>query len=122
MSKEITYISNVLISLLKENDEVITVTTENLSPNGDVFTLDNRVLTVNPLISTSSLNELQPEVSDVFPYKAVTPKLPNGHTLILSPSTQVFPTASQNYYMVTKFQRYNPDVIRSINREFEELN
>lgn len=121
MSKEITYISKVYISSLKESEQVITVTTQNLSPAGDVINLNTKLLVINPLISTSSLEVLQPEVSDVFPYKVVTPYLPNGHKLILSPSVKVFPTASQNYYMATKFERYNPVVARSLNRQFEQL-
>lgn len=120
-NKNITYISKVITSLFKQNEDVITIQTETLSPEGDTFIVDNRVLTVSALVTTSSLNELTPEISETFPYKIVTPKLSNGHTLILSPNTAVFPTASQNYYMATKFDRYNPTVIRSIDREFQEL-
>ncbi len=119
-NKTATYISPVLVNANKENGDVVTIETEYLSPEGDTFQLNMNVLQPSALITTSSIAELKPEVSDVFPYKIVTPTI-SGSTLILSPSIETSPTASQNYYVAIKFERYQPSILRAIDRTFREL-
>lgn len=120
-SQQATYLSNVLANINKENGDITTITTQYFSDDGDVFEIDNRVLRTSALLTTSSLEELKPEISNVYPYKVVTPQLPNGSTLILSPSIETIPTASQNYYTSIKFERYQPSILRALDRQFTEL-
>ena len=116
-----SYISKVLIDLKKKNDDVITVSTKYFSPDGDVYELDTR--TISPLLvqTTQSLQELKPEISDVYPYKIVTPIDFDGATLLLSPSIDTQPTASQGYYAPVYFERYDQDILVNIDKRFTEL-
>jgi hypothetical protein len=116
-----SYISKVFVETQTQNSDVITIETNFLSPEGDTFTLERRVLEPTLLKTTSSINELKPEVSDVYPYKIVTPTLNDGTTLLVSPSIDTPVTASQNYYVPIYFERYSPDILRRIDREFTEL-
>jgi hypothetical protein len=116
-----SYISKVLVELNRNNDDVIKVSTNYLSPEGDEYVLDRQ--TVSPILiqTTQSLQELQPEVSNVYPFKIVTPLDFDGSTIILSPSVDTQPTASQGYYVPIYFERYNTEVVQAINTEFTEL-
>lgn len=116
-----SYIPKFLIDLKKANDDIITVTTQYFSPEGDVYELDTR--TISPVLvqTTQSLEELQPEISMTYPFKIVTPLDFDGSTIIQSPSITTSPTASQGYYAPIYFERYNPDVIRNIDTTFNEL-
>lgn len=116
-----SYISKVLVDLKKQNEDVITVSTKYFSPDGDVYELDTR--TISPLLvqTTQSLQELKPEVSDVYPYKIVTPIDFDGATLLLSPSIDTQPTASQGYYAPVYFERYDQDILVNIDKRFTEL-
>lgn len=116
-----SYISKLFVDINRNNDDVITISTQFLSPEGDVFTLDRRTLSPNLLKTTSSLQELKPETSDVYPFKIVTPTLEDGTTELLSPTIQTPVTASQNYYVPIYFERYRPDVLRQIDSDFSEL-
>ena len=79
-----SYISKVFIQTNTDNDDVVTISTQFLSPEGDVFTLDRRTLSPNIIKTTGSLEELKPEVSDIYPFKISTPILQDGSTEILS--------------------------------------
>lgn len=116
-----SYIPKFLVDLNRENDDVITVTTNYLSPQGDVYVLDTRA--INPVIiqTTQSLQELQPEISTVYPFKIVTPIDVDGSTIILSPTPETQPTASQGYYVPIYFERYRQEFMESINKTFTEL-
>lgn len=116
-----SYISKLFVDINRNNDDVITISTQFLSPEGDVFTLDRRTLSPNLIKTTGSLQELQPEVSDVYPFKITPPVLEDGTTELLSPTTRTPVTASQNYYVPIYFERYQPDVLRRIDKEFTEL-
>jgi hypothetical protein len=116
-----SYISKVFVNQLVDNSENVKITTEYLSPSGDVFSLDYRAISPNVIQTTSSLNELQPEVSTVYPYKSVTPIDVDGASIIMSPNVNTFPTASQNYYAPVYFERYNPNILRVIDKTFTEL-
>jgi hypothetical protein len=116
-----TYISKIIVNQNTNNDDVIKISTEFLSPDGDVFTLDSRALSPIVIQTTSSINELEPEVSDSYPYKIVTPIDVDGSTIILSPNVQTPVTASQNYYSPIYFERYRKEVLDVIDREFNEL-
>lgn len=116
-----SYISKVFIESQTQNSDIITIETNFLSPEGDAFTLERRVLNPTLLKTTSSINELKPEVSDVYPYKIVTPVLDDGTTLLVSPTIDTPVTASQNYYVPIYFERYSPDILRRIDRNFTEL-
>lgn len=117
-----TYIPKFLVTLKrKQNDDLIFVSSSKFSDNGDVYTLDTRVISPNVIPTEESLNNLQPEVSDVYPYKIVTPIDVDGATIIYSPTPETQPTASQHYYAPLYFERYRPAVIVSIDSQFTEL-
>jgi len=116
-----SYISKVFIQTNTDNDDVVTISTQFLSPEGDVFTLDRRTLSPNIIKTTGSLEELKPEVSDIYPFKISTPILQDGSTEILSQTINTPVTASQNYYVPIYFERYTPEVLRRIDNEFTEL-
>lgn len=116
-----SYIPKVYVESHRNNDDIITVETEYLSPEGDVYVLDKR--TVSPLMlpTTQSIEELKPEVSDVYPYKIATPLDDDGATILLSPSIKYPVTASQNYYVPVYFELYKKNVLEAIDRRFTEL-
>lgn len=116
-----SYIPKVLVELNRNNDDIIKVSTNYLSPEGDSYVLDRE--TVSPVLvqTTQSLQELQPEISTVYPFKIVTPLDFDGSTLIISPSVETQPTASQGYYLPIYFERYNETVLSLIDSEFSEL-
>jgi len=115
------YISKVFIDTKTSNDDVITVTTKKFSPTEEIFELDRRVISPSVLQTEKNLEELEPEVSDVYPFAVVPPEDPNGKTILYSPTIENEVTASQNYYVPVYFERYDLDILREINREFEEL-
>lgn len=116
-----SFVPKFLVNLKKANDDIITVSTRNFSPEGDVFVVDKRVVSPSVIQTTQSLQELQPEISEVYPYKIVTPLDYDGSTIIISPSINTIPTASQGYYVPIYFERYNSDIVRNINKNFTEL-
>ena len=116
-----SYIPKFLVDLNRENEDVITVSTKYFSPAGDVYTLDTRTISPVLIQTTQSLQELRPEISNVYPFAIVTPIEFDGSTLIMSPSITSSPTASQNYYAPIYFERYNSEVILNINKSFSEL-
>lgn len=116
-----TFLQKFLVTLPKTNDDAITVSTQNFSQEGDIFTVDTRVINPSVILTTQSLQELQPEISDVYPFKIVTPLDYDGSTIIISPSIETQPTASQGYYVPIYFERYNRDVVFNIDKTFTEL-
>lgn len=116
-----SYIPKYFVDLQRNNDDVITVRTQYLSPEGDVYELDKRTVSPNLIQTTQSLQELNPEISTVYPYKSVTAIDYDGSTIILVPGVDTVPTSSQGYYVPIYFERYNVDVVRNINIEFTEL-
>jgi len=116
-----SYISKFLVDLKKQNNDIITVSTRYFSPEGDVYELDTR--TVSPVLvqTTQSLQELKPEISTVYPFKIITPIDFDGATILLTPSIETQPTASQGYYAPIYFERYNPDILVNIDKQFTEL-
>lgn len=117
-----TFIPKFLVALKNtENDDIITVSTTNFSANGDEFILDKRVIVPNVIQTTQSLNELQPEVSDVYPFKVVTPLDVDNATIVYVTTLENPPTASQYYYAPLYFERYNATITQAIDKEFTEL-
>jgi hypothetical protein len=116
-----SYIPKYLVELQRNNEDIITVRTNYFSPQGDVYELDRRALSPVLIQTTQSLQELQPITSNVYPFAIVTPIEFDGSTLIMSPSVTTIPTASQHYYTPIYFERYNVDVLASIDRTFVEL-
>ena len=117
-----TYIPKFLVTLKsKENNDLIFVSSSNFSTNGDVYVLDTRTVSPNVIATTQSLNELQPDVSDVYPYKVVTALDTDGATIVYTPTLENPPTASQHYYAPLYFERYNAGVVNAIGRQFTEL-
>jgi hypothetical protein len=116
------YVSNILVNTRYANDDVVKVETNYLSPEGDVYVLDKRVISPSVLTTTSSLEQLQPEVSTIYPYKVTVPTDPNdGASIIFSPDVGIPVTASQNYYAPVYTERYNPTVIAQLDKRFLEL-
>jgi hypothetical protein len=116
-----SYIPKFLVGLNKNNDDIISVSSSYFSPSGDIYVLDTRTVSPNLVQTTQSLQELQPEISTIYPFKIVTPLDSDGATVIQSPSTTTQPTASQGYYAPIYFERYNSQVIQNIDVEFTEL-
>lgn len=116
-----SYIPKILVELNRNNDDVITVSTNYLSPKGDVYTLDRETISPILLQTTQSLQELQPEISIKYPFKIVTPLDYDGSTIVISPSVETQPTASQGYYVPIYFERYVPEILALINSDFTEL-
>jgi hypothetical protein len=116
-----SYIPKFLIDLNRKNDDVVTVTTQYFSKEGDVYTLDKRTIAPRLIQTTQSLQELRPEVSDVYPFKIVTPLDYDGSTLLSVPTIDTTPTASQGYYAPIYFERYDPLVMKNIDTAFTEL-
>lgn len=117
-----TYIPKFLVALKNaENDDIITVSTTNFSANGDVYVLDTRTISPNVITTTQSLNDLQPDVSDVYPFKVATPTDTDGSTIVYTPTLENDPTASQHYYAPLYFERYRPNIVNAVNRQFTEL-
>lgn len=117
-----TYIPKFLVTLKnKENNDLIFVSSSNFSANGDVYVLDTRTVSPNVIATEQSLNDLQPDVSDVYPFKIVTPIDTDGSTIVYTPTLENPPTASQHYYAPLYFERYKAGVVNAINRQFTEL-
>jgi len=116
-----SFIPKYLIDLNRNSEDIITVSTKYFSPNGDIYELDKRTVAPVMVQTTQSLEELRPEVSDVYPFKIVTPLDFDGSTLILTPSIETQPTASQGYYVPIYFERFNPTILNAIDRSFNEL-
>jgi hypothetical protein len=116
-----SYIPKFIVDLNRNNDDIITVRTNYLSPEGDVYELDTRTISPVLIQTTQSLQELQPEISTVYPFKIVTPLDPDGSTVLLSPTINSLPTASQGYYVPIYFERYQPEFLENIDRSFTEL-
>lgn len=116
-----SYIPKFLVDLNRTNDDVIQVETQYLSPEGDVYVLDKRTIAPVMIQTTQSLQELRPEISEVYPFKIVTPIDVDGSTIILTPTPEYAPTASQGYYVPIYFERYEKEFIQNINRSFTEL-
>lgn len=116
-----SYIPKFLVDLNRENEDVIIVTTNYFSPNGDSYVLDTRTISPSYIQTTQSLQELRPEISNVYPYRYPTPIEYDGATLLLSPTANTEPTASQDYYTPIYFERYNQDVLNNIDKSFTEL-
>lgn len=117
-----TYIPKFLVTLKrKQNDDLIVVSSSKFSDNGDVYTLDTRVVSPNVIPTQESLDNLQPEVSDVYPYKVVMPLDNDSSVILQTPTLQNAPTASQFYYAPLYFERYKPEVVAVIGKEFTEL-
>lgn len=116
-----SYIPKFLVDLKRNNEDIIKVSTKYLSNEGYQYELVEETVSPSLTQTTQSLQELQPEISNVFPFKTVTPIQPDGSTLILTPSTDAVPTASQGYYVPIYFERYSQTVIRNIDKSFTEL-
>ena len=116
-----SYLPKFLADINEKNNDVIIVSASYFSPQGDIYVLDTRVLSPSVIQTTQSLQELQPEISNVYPYKIVPPTDIDGSTVILSPTIDTNPTASQNYYTPIYFERYDPTIIKLLNTQFTEL-
>jgi hypothetical protein len=116
-----SYIPKFLVDLNRNNEDIITVRTNYLSPEGDVYELDTRTISPVLIQTTQSLEEFQPEISTVYPFKIVTPLDPDGSTVLLSPTINSLPTASQGYYVPIYFERYQTEFLENIDRSFTEL-
>lgn len=116
-----SYIPKYLVELVRDNEDIISVQTNYFSPDGDVYVLDKRAISPVLIPTTQSIQELQPRISNVYPFATVTPVEFDGSTLIMSPSVNTIPTASQYYYIPIYFERYNPDVLGIIDKTFSEL-
>ena len=117
-----SYLPRFLVDLKRNNNDVDTVTTRYLTSGSiTVYELDTRVISPVMVATTASLKELQPETSDTYPFKIVTPLDYDGSTIILTPSVNTEPTASQGYYVPIYLERYNKTIVNNIDTSFKEL-
>jgi hypothetical protein len=115
-----TYLPRFLADRKKDNNDIVTITSQYLE-NNNIYEIDQRVIEPNVVQTEESLIDLKPEVSSVYPYKIVLPTEEDGATLLLSRTINTPVTASQNYYIPLYFERYNVDIMRAINKDFEEF-
>lgn len=116
-----SYIPKFLVNLNRENEDVITVTTNYLSPDGDAYELDTRTISPVMIQTTESLQELKPEISTTYPFRGPVKLDYDNSTLLFTPSLTSVPTASQDYYAPIYFERYKQEVTSVINKDFTEL-
>ena len=116
-----TYIPKFIVDINRANDDITFVSTSYFAPDGDVYLLDKRTVNISVIQTTQSLQELQPEVSTKYPFKIVMPLDVDGANLLQVPTLEGAPTASQHYYAPVWFERYTPDVVNLIDRNFTEL-
>lgn len=116
-----SYIPKFLVDINRDNKDSIKVNTQYLSSTGDVYELEKRTVSPVLLQTTQSIQELQPETSNKYPFKTVTPLDYDGSTMILVPSVETVPTASQGYYAPIYFERYNQLIIQNVDTSFKEL-
>lgn len=116
-----SYIPKILIEIDRNNDDVIKVTTNYLSPEGDVYQLDKRAISPIIIQTTQSIEELKPEISNTYPFKAPVKLDYDSSTILLTPSITSVPTSSQDYYVPIYFERYRSDVLTAIDKNFTEL-
>lgn len=117
-----SYLPKFLVELKRQNEDVDMVTTRYLvSGSITSYELDTRVIAPVLVNTTESLAELRPDISNVYPFKIVTPIDTDGSTIILTPSIETTPTASQGYYAPIYFERYDHTVIKAIDTSFKEL-
>ena len=116
-----SYISKVFIESQTQNSDVVIIETNFLSPGGDSFTLERRVLEPVLLETTSSINELRPEISNQYPFKTVPSRDTDGSVILYSRTIDTPVTASQNYYAPIYFERYTPEILQRIDKNFTEL-
>jgi hypothetical protein len=115
------YIPKFIVELDRANEDIRFVSTSYFDATGDVYELDVR--TINPIViqTTQSIEELRPDVSTTFPFKIVLPLDIDGANILLVPTVNNAPTASQHYYTPIYFERYTPEIIRLIDKNFTEL-
>lgn len=116
-----TYLPKFLVNLQRENEDVLYLSSSKFSPEGDVYTVDVRAVAPNVLQSEQSVQELKPNVSDVYPFKIVLPLEEDSSNLLQIPSARSFPTASQYYYVPMYFERYTRDTYDTVDKQFREL-
>jgi hypothetical protein len=116
-----TFISKKLVDSKKKNRDFVDVEYTKLDDNDVPYTIYRREISPSILHTEEDLIELKPEVSDIYPFKIVTPTNADGVTEILTPSLTAYPTASQNYYIPVYTEYYTHEVLRLIDREFREL-
>jgi hypothetical protein len=114
-------VNKLIINSDLQNTDVVKIETNVLSLEGDVYTIDRRLIQPSYIQTTGSAVEYQPEVSTVYPYKIETPKDTDGATVLLSPDIDIPVTASQNYYTKLYYERYNLNILRSLDKQFTEL-
>lgn len=116
------YIPKFFVALNKDNEDIIVVSSSVLTPERDVFTVDKRLISPSVIPTNQSLKDLQPEVSEVYPFKIVTPVDEyDGSTIIITPGVNTFPSASQGYYTPIYFERYKKEVVNNLDKRFTEL-
>lgn len=116
-----TYLPKFLVNLKRDNEDVLYVSSSKFSPEGDVYTLDVRTVSPNVLQTEQTINELKPDVSDVYPFKIVLPIDVDSSNVLQIPSINSTPTASQYYYVPVYFERYTPETYDTIDKKFREL-
>lgn len=123
----VNYLSNIYVTTQTDFTENIEIYDVSFSEAGDFFTLDVdalRRLQTQSIGNIESHSELDPDTINgeyTYPYKVKVPKLIDSSSLIYVPGVDTFPTASQYYYAPIVFDRYNPVIMRGINKNFEQL-
>jgi hypothetical protein len=116
-----TFIPKKIVDSKKQNRDVVEVEYKQLDDNNLTYAIYQREISPSVLHSEDDLFELKPEVSQIYPFKIVTPVNDEGMTEILTPGITSHPTASQNYYIPVYIEYYDHNVLRLIDREFTEL-
>jgi len=116
-----SYVPKFIVDVNRYNEDILIVSSSNFSPQGDTYVVQRAAVSPSVIQTTQSLNELRPEISNVYPYKAVTPLDFDGSTVILTRGPETVPTASQHYYAPVYFERYKQEVVQLVDDQFTEL-
>jgi len=114
-------VNKVIINSDFQNTDIVQIETNVLSSEGDVFSVDRRLVQPSYIQTTGSVVQYEPEVSSVYPYKIETPRDTDGATILFSPDIETPVTASQNYYTKVYYERYNLEILRQLDKVFTEL-
>lgn len=121
-------ISNVFVKSRTSLEQNVVINTSFFTQAGDTFTLDRRSLR---LYETESLGELttvsnldETAESNDYPYKNRIRRTVDSASLVFIRSNGElgsFPTSSQYYYTPIVYERYDPNILRNIDKTFYEL-
>jgi hypothetical protein len=122
--KAASYLSRVYVQAfgLEGNQ----VSTDFFGDDTDTFELVEESLRTFQTQSLGNLDKVTTLDTDIptvysYPFKTKVEKTLDSASLVYVQSVSTFPTASQYYYVPMVFERYQPSIMRAIDKEFTQL-